>query len=47
MILKTISSSLNESDQTRVIPLFNGGFTSLNFKYIMLTTTKAGVENGQ
>jgi hypothetical protein len=44
---KTISSSLNESDQTRVIPLFNGGLTSLNFKYFMLTATKVGVENGK
>jgi hypothetical protein len=46
MSLKTISRPLNESDQTRVIPLFNGEFTALNFKYILLTTTKVGVENG-
>jgi hypothetical protein len=37
---------LNESDQSRVIPLFNERFTSLNFKYIILTATKMGVENG-
>ena len=32
-----------KSDQTRVIPLFNIGSTSLNFKYMMLTTTKVGI----